>query len=182
MPWRLKYYEAFSDEKSARERESNLKNNGNPMRELKKRIDISSDNKSDKGFIALISVILISFMLFAITYAVGMTSFLSRFNILDSESKKRSGALAEACLDQAILKITSEEYLQNQEILVGPKPEDKCVIISTTQNVPTAGKTIIKTQSVINKSYTNLFIIIDDDFNIIRWQECPNFTASGNSC
>jgi len=40
-PWRLVYYEAFSSEKDAREREMKLKHHGNAIRELKKRIGSS---------------------------------------------------------------------------------------------------------------------------------------------
>ena len=49
-PWRLAYYEAFSDEHTVRVRESRLKNNSNAMLELKKRISVSNARKSDKGF------------------------------------------------------------------------------------------------------------------------------------
>ena len=47
MPGKLLYYEAFPNETYARRREKSLKDNGNPMRELKKRIGYT---KSDKGF------------------------------------------------------------------------------------------------------------------------------------
>jgi len=60
MPWELFYYEAFSDESSARKRELSLKNNGNPMRELKKRIGISSGKKSDKGFTLMETLVYIA--------------------------------------------------------------------------------------------------------------------------
>lgn len=46
-PWRLIYYGAFTEESSARNREHNLKYNGNAMRELKKRI---YTNKNPDGF------------------------------------------------------------------------------------------------------------------------------------
>lgn len=37
-PWKLVYYEAFDNEKAARIREQKLKDHGNAIRELKKRI------------------------------------------------------------------------------------------------------------------------------------------------
>ncbi len=40
IPWKLIYYEAYMTEKLARVRESKLKNHGNSIRELKKRIGI----------------------------------------------------------------------------------------------------------------------------------------------
>ncbi len=42
IPWALCYYEAYSTEKLARLREKRLKNNGNAIRELKKRIGLIS--------------------------------------------------------------------------------------------------------------------------------------------
>jgi predicted GIY-YIG superfamily endonuclease len=38
LPWQLKYYEAYDTEKLARAREQKLKQHGNAIRELKKRI------------------------------------------------------------------------------------------------------------------------------------------------
>jgi len=46
-PWRLLYYEAFLDERLARKREQRLKNNGNALRELKKRVGSIKDSKID---------------------------------------------------------------------------------------------------------------------------------------
>ncbi|PIY93982.1 MAG: hypothetical protein COY68_04360 [Candidatus Levybacteria bacterium CG_4_10_14_0_8_um_filter_35_23] len=42
LPWELIYYEAFLEEKMARDREKKLKYHGNAIRELKKRLDLSS--------------------------------------------------------------------------------------------------------------------------------------------
>ena len=41
MPWKLIYYEAYRIEADARNREAGLKNHGNALRELKKRINNS---------------------------------------------------------------------------------------------------------------------------------------------
>ena len=49
-PWKLVYYEAFLNLNAARTRESSLKHNGNPMRELKKRISLGPDVKVVRGF------------------------------------------------------------------------------------------------------------------------------------
>jgi len=40
MPWKVFYYEAYFSEKLARIRESRLKNHGNALKELKKRIGL----------------------------------------------------------------------------------------------------------------------------------------------
>ncbi|RJO59517.1 GIY-YIG nuclease family protein [Candidatus Parcubacteria bacterium] len=41
LPWKLIYYEAYSDEALARRREKRLKYHGNSIRELKKRAGIT---------------------------------------------------------------------------------------------------------------------------------------------
>ena len=138
--------------------------------------------KSDKGFIALMSAIIISFILIVITITLGMSSLFGRFNILDSESKERSYALAEACGDSAILEITYGTYSINKVINIGPTSYDTCTIVKTVADKPNVGESLIKTQSAINKAYTNLLITIDSDYNVLIWEECTNFTAADDSC
>jgi len=131
-------------------------------------------NKS--GFIALISAIVIAFMLVIVTVALGMTSFFGRVNIFDAESKERSLGLAEACVDKAISSLALDfTPLNNVEINVGPSSDDKCTIVSTELNQPTGGQTRIKTKSVINKAYTNLTVVIDIDYETVSWDEVVNF-------
>ena len=144
---------------------------------------INLKNKQN-GFVALISAIIIAFMLLAITLTAGLTSIFGRFNVLDAESKEHSSSLAEACGDSSILEVTYGTYSNNKLIHIGPNPspEDDCSIITAIPNKPTTGQTLIKTQSVVNKAYTNIMIAIDSDYNIVSWDECQNFTASDSSC
>lgn len=121
------------------------------------------------GYIALTSAIIITILLLAITVSLGFSGFFTRFNILDSESKERSLALAEACIDKAMLNIA-------QNLLYNPINEtvaiesDQCKIVSVTAS---GNQRTIKTQAVVNKSYTNLKIVINaDTFSIISWEEC----------
>ena len=59
---------------------------------------------SERGFIALISALIISAILLIALVASNLTGFYSRFNILDSELKERSNATADACADIALLQ------------------------------------------------------------------------------
>src|SRR3989344_4576555 len=71
VPWRLIYYEAFSNASVARARELSLKNNGNPMRELKKRIF----RKSGKGGFTLIeTLVAISLLTVAVVTPMSLTT------------------------------------------------------------------------------------------------------------
>lgn len=63
--------------------------------------------KTNKGFLALFSVIIISFILISASVTLNFSGFFGRFNILDSESKMRSDALAGSCLDQARFMLTT---------------------------------------------------------------------------
>lgn len=127
------------------------------------------------GFIALTSAIIISVLLLAITVALGFSGFFGRFNILDSESKERSSALAEACGDTAILNFAQDQSYNpsNQSVTVG---SDHCKIVSLAT---AANQTTIKTQACINKSVTNLQVVIDSTaFTITSWDEVPNFSPN----
>ncbi len=126
---------------------------------------------SQKGYIALMSAIIISALLLTITVSLGFSGFLGRLSIVDSQSKERSSALAEGCADTAILEATSGIYSNNRTVNIGP---DTCTIVSSQKDVPSTGQSTIKTQAIINKSYTNLKIIINNsNFSIISWNECP---------
>lgn len=134
---------------------------------------LKQNKKNEQGFIALISAVIISALLITITVALGTSSFLSRFNILDAEYKEKSSALAEACADAAILKLAaSASYPGGETIAVG---SDTCKVISV---VPVAGwpKTI-KTQATVSNSYTDLTIGVSNTatVSVDSWQEVPHF-------
>ena len=134
--------------------------------------------KNDQeGYIALVSAIVISILLISITVIIGMNNFFARFNILDSESKERSLALAEGCADEAIFKI-NEDASYNPSNEVVPVGSDSCTIVSVQADTPSVGETTIKTQATINKSYTNLKVIVNNtDFTITSWSECPTLSS-----
>jgi len=84
-PWRLIYYEAFSSEKDAREREMKLKYHGNATRELKKRIKHSLENgaglprtvKNGAGFTLI--ELLITITIITLLFSIGMAQY-NKFN------------------------------------------------------------------------------------------------------
>ncbi len=129
---------------------------------------ITQDEKNNKGFIALMSAIIISIVLLLMITNLSLTGFYGRFNILDFELKEKSSALAEACADEAILNLTQNiDY--TGDVNVGA---DKCSIRSIT------GSNIKKTIEVSAdyKNYiTNLEIDVDTNIAVTRWEEVPNF-------
>lgn len=61
-----------------------------------------------RGFIALISAIVISTILLSLAVTLGSSTFFSRFDVLNSEYKRISLGLAEACVNSALGKIGSD--------------------------------------------------------------------------
>ena len=129
--------------------------------------------KSKKeGFIALMSVIIISAILLLVAVTAGLTGFYSRSNILDAEFKERSVALADACVDQALLQIAiNPSYGGDTTVTLSDK--DQCYIGPVP---PGSGIKTFKTQAIFQNAYTNLEITIDtSDISIVSWKEIPNF-------
>jgi hypothetical protein len=64
--------------------------------------------KRPRGFIALMSAIIISTALLLISTTGSLTGFATRFNSLNTEFKERSYALAEACVAETLLKLAND--------------------------------------------------------------------------
>src|SRR3989338_297451 len=97
-------------------------------------------NKDD-GFIALISVIVITLILLTMTATLGTKGFLDRFNILEGEAKETSAGLAWACAQGARVKISTDPLYQptagGEEFAVTEDPNNPgeylmCKIVSVT--------------------------------------------------
>lgn len=127
--------------------------------------------KNQKGFIALISAIVMSAILLLITTSLSLSSFFTRFTILESEYKERSSALAEACVDSALVKILLDNTYSpsNEMISVG---ENSCLIKKITTN--SEQKTILA-QGNYQESFTNLSVTVkNSNLEVISWIEISN--------
>ncbi|MFH0864544.1 MAG: hypothetical protein V1858_05680 [Candidatus Gottesmanbacteria bacterium] len=130
-----------------------------------------SENQS--GYIALISVIIISLLLIVISVTISFGGYFSRFSILDNEYKEISNGLAEACANTAILKLAQDwSYVTTvpETIAVGV---NNCKIISITDITP---QKVILAQAIYQNSYTNLKITVSKTvsaINIDSWEELP---------
>jgi hypothetical protein len=126
----------------------------------------------EKGFVALISVILICASLLLIATTLSYTGFYARANGLDSEYKERSSAFAEACGDQTLLSLTNDSaYTGNATTTINGV--DKCY----TYPVTTSGalKTF-ETRGIYQNHYTYLKIIFDTSTQSVQsWEELPKF-------
>jgi len=127
--------------------------------------------KNQKGYIILISVIVISIILMAVALALSGNVFSIRSNMLDAEFKKTSKGLAEACAETALLKLKQNNtYDGNENIAVG---NQQCSILA----IETEGnQKIIKTTANFQNFVSNIKVIaVLPDASIASWQEVANF-------
>lgn len=131
---------------------------------------------SEEGFIALISVIIIAAILTVIAFSLGTAGFFLRFNILDNESKKISLALAEGCVQKAMLDLANGSLSVPQTVSVG---SNSCKICDKSG----AGPITIKTRALYNNAFSNLAAVLAQSgtsFTVNSWDEQSNY--SGASC
>jgi len=123
---------------------------------------------NNKGFIALISVVIISFVLLLVATTLGLKGFFSRFNILDSESKAKSSELANGCIETARLKlVNNNSYIGISNSI--PIGTDTC-----GYKVESGG--IIKAQACINKAATFYLVTVNTSqptIPILTFKEDP---------
>lgn len=132
--------------------------------------------KTKKGFIALVSAIIISAVLLAILLSLNLGSFFTRFNILDSENKKRSALLAGACFETARMNLSEDSsYAGNEKIMQGG---DSCRICPIQTS---AGEIEIQTRAQVNSAHTNLKAILNSaNLSILSFEETA--TSSAPNC
>lgn len=118
-----------------------------------------------KGFIALMSAVIISAVLLLIVVSGSLTGFFARSNVFDAELKNRSRAVADACLDQALLLITNNaDYADSEyqafneldacELAVTGSPSAKDIEIqgSSTKAVTN----LAATYNAVTRTFTSL--------------------------
>lgn len=135
------------------------------------------------GYIALISAIIITALLLIITFTVSFSSFFARFNILDSEFKKVSTGLAEACAETAILELARGNTPADDTCVnvgdpcpSGPKVCKICHVENLGSN-----QYDIKTRAVYQGATTNLLVnvtittidVITNSWEEVAWATCP---------
>lgn len=127
---------------------------------------------SNRGFIALISAVVISAVLLLIVVSSGLLSINSRSNILDSELKERSDSTADACADEALYQLALDASYPGGTYSLNSL--DKCTVGKITNP---AGNTQFEVQATSsNNSVTSLKVVANSgDLSIISWEEIPAY-------
>jgi len=148
----------------------------------------------EAGFIALMSVLIISITLLGIAFARSNNGFFARFGALNSEYKRVGLGLAESCVNVALLKIAQNaSYLPaagGDTITVG---SNTCTIKSVSYDKtywstsPYHEMATIQTQGTFNDTWSNLSVtaVIQNpshaivasgttsSISIVSWAETP---------
>jgi len=133
----------------------------------------------NRGFVALMSVIIISAILLIYVYLLSASSLLERFDALDGENKRESLALAEACVNAGILKMAQSDYSAQTVTVDASDPKKVCEVCS----LDPSGSVL--TRARYNSSYTNLVVTVDTSqgtYPVTAWQETPLYTGAPGSC
>ncbi|HVM73269.1 MAG TPA: hypothetical protein VMU13_00085 [Candidatus Paceibacterota bacterium] len=134
--------------------------------------------KSPRGFIALMSTIIITAILLAVMATVGMASFYARSDALASEEVHVARARATSCIDVTLLALATStdpaSYNPTDETIdVGDdKKGDTCVIESV---VDTGTEITIRTHAQANNSFASISatVSLPPTLKIISWSELP---------
>lgn len=127
------------------------------------------------GFVALFSVIIISFILILVAVTLSFTGYFTRFNIFDSESKNISESLANACIEKARLEIAMDNNFTKSNIPIEqiPVDSDYCDYSVTTN------PTVILAHGVVNSAHTYYWVQVDKtqyNIPITNFKEYPNLS------
>src|SRR3989344_9071610 len=124
-----------------------------------------------KGYIALISVLLISVSLLIAVASLSFAGYLNRFVVLDAQSKEQSLAYAEACISQAMGEIArNASYSPTNFSLEVAGVPNACVIESVLPDIIVPTDRAIIARAIVNKATTKIKAIFrPSDITIQSW-------------
>ena len=140
---------------------------------------MQSTSKREKGFIALMSAVIIGAVLLVTVIGSSLLGFYSRYNALDFELKERSAAAADACASEALLNLANDPSYPGGGA-VNPTLRlnslDSCYIGAMHPNTPSTGETSFRVQATSSDAVTDLAITVNSsDLTVLSWLEIPNF-------
>lgn len=119
-----------------------------------------------RGYIAFTSAVVISASLLLLATAGSVRGWYVRSNVLDREFKLHSEALADACVEHALL------WLAKDPIFTGPATTTFEGGVCMVDAIVTTG---LQKQFTVRATYqtahTNLRVVIDNKFQVISLEE-----------
>ena len=128
-----------------------------------------------QGYIALISVVIVSALMLMVAIGLSLRSVSDLELSSAGESAARARALANACAEEAIVKLKGNlSYLGNETIIVDGG--DSCTIVAVLGSGNT--NRTIETQAVVNtyvKKIQVIILLLRPTLTISSWAEVPDF-------
>ena len=126
--------------------------------------------KQQKGFIALISILIISAILLIITTTLSLTSFFAQFDMLEHEFKEKSKAHANACVNIAKLRLVQNALAPEVVTISG---SDTCEI----ESISNSGNQItLRVHADYKNAITRILLTLSTiDGSIVSLQEVSHF-------
>ncbi|MES2023882.1 MAG: hypothetical protein V4439_04315 [Patescibacteria group bacterium] len=131
------------------------------------------NKKNQQGFIALLATVIIGLTLLSMVAREGYAGWHARFNVLGTESKEQATALADGCIDEALLSLLGGFPYQAGTTIASPIGDCKIFPIDTA----TSGYATLKAQSQVNDSYSNISVAINT--NDVHLGSIPSNPNSG---
>lgn len=122
--------------------------------------------KDQQGYIAITLAIILGIVLLVTVIGLSFLIFFSRQSTTNMVLKETSYFASRACLEEALLKITANpDYTGGEIVNVNG---DQCTIVSVQLN---GLNRTIRTTSTINRSQTDLKVVVDTNLRTISYEE-----------
>ena len=128
-----------------------------------------------RGFIALISVLILSLVFLVAVVSLGQIGLSGRLLLLDLENKVLTEEFAEACVQSARILVAVDPLVERTDVSIDPsEPGDvSCTLVSLEADTPFSGQSRILAQSVVEGATTNFEVIVDAaTLAVDSWREC----------
>lgn len=123
----------------------------------------------NRGYIALLTVILVSVTLLLFVASESKTGALIRFFVLQEEAKANTTLYAESCADQAILELKTNPSFAGAATMTFQGGSCYTAPISRTQT-----PIDLRVQGIAGTSYTILDVSLSASFARLSTHEIPN--------
>jgi Tfp pilus assembly protein PilV len=126
-----------------------------------------------RGFIALISVLILSVILLAAVISLAQYGITSRYALLTLESKTITEELAHACVQVVRIAIFNDNLYKTSNHVI-PIGNSNCIIKDIFTNTPTQGVSRIEASASLSGATTNLQVDVQvSTGEIVRTLEVP---------